>query len=228
MDLPWRPRFLGHEYRRTVVFAVLVGGGILGLLVVDALNYLTETIELGGWARWLSFDDGRLATLLMGALSTGVALASFRLAGRKSVDIDGLPGRAVWATFGLGCLVIGALDVADIEPGIAEEALLGLAPLVAGALIARGLRGRGLAFWLMAAGLLLILFSPAIGVVENHLLTDPNNYTPGAPGQPYPFIHRAWVELWWVSRTQELAELGAMACFLLALISLPGSREAHT
>lgn len=203
--------------RRAVAVSASVAAVILGLLVVDALNYLTETIELGaGWARWLSFDDGRLATLLMAALSAGVALATFRVGGGKSDNIEVLPRRAVWVAFGLGCLVIGALDVADIELSTGEADLSGVVLLLVGAIITWRLRGRRLAFWLMVAGLVLIVVSPALGIIENDLLTNPDNYIASVPDRPYPFGHSAWVELWWVSRGQELAELGAMACFLLA------------
>lgn len=209
-----------------VAFSASVVAVVLGLLVVDALNYLTETIELGaGSARWLAFDDGRLATLLMAALSAGVALAALRVAGGKSDNIEVLPRRAVWVAFGLGCLVIGALDVADVELSTGEADLSGAVLLLVGAVIAWRLRVRRLAFWLMVAGLVLIVVSPALGIIENDLLTNPDNYVAVASGQPYPFHHSAWVELWWVSRGQELAELGAMACFLLALDGVPAKRE---
>lgn len=197
---------------------MLVSATILGLLVVDALSALTETIELGGWAPWLSFDDGRLVTALMTALSAGAGVSAIGLGLRSPTGADPLPGRAVWVAFGLGCLILGVIDA--VNAGLSARAVdaLGLIPLATGSIIAWRLRGRTVAGWLMAAGLLLLVLNPIAGAIEVELFSNPDNYTPGAPGEAYLFAHRAWVRIWWVTRFQELSELAAMGCFLLAMM----------
>lgn len=198
--------------------ALLVG--FAGLAACDAYFAFTKQPYAPGLAPWVDLTGPRGLSALAGVglilLAGLITLSGLRRLPRDRLDA----ARAVSILGPAGLLfMLGALDVSRLKPSVAGDMVL-LAP-AAGVLlfgILRGLHWPLPARLYATAGLLLLATNPVTDRLERWLAGNSDYYAFDAARQTYVFDQQAWRALWAVSRAQELSELCALACLLMALL----------